>query len=73
LIGNLGDVHLYLNHIEQAKKQLNREPFKLPTLQIKQHSMDKPSPLTKPQYWSPDDFIVENYQSHPAIKATLSN
>jgi thymidylate synthase len=73
LIGSLGDVHLYSNHIEQAKEQLNREPFKLPTLQIKQHSMDEPSPLIKPQYWNPDDFIVENYQSHPSIKASLSN
>jgi len=34
LIGNLGDTHLYLNHIEQAKEQLNREPFPLPTLNI---------------------------------------
>ena len=42
-------------------------------LKIKQHSIDEPSPLTKPQYWHPDDFVVENYQSHPAIKAPLSN
>jgi thymidylate synthase len=73
LIGNLGDVHLYSNHIEQAKEQLTREPFQLPKLKIKQHSIDEPSPLTKPQYWHPDDFVVENYQSHPTIKAPLSN
>jgi thymidylate synthase len=34
LIGNLGDTHLYLNHIEQAKEQIGREPFELPTLNI---------------------------------------
>jgi len=32
LIGNLGDVHLYSNHVEQAKEQMNREPFELPKL-----------------------------------------
>jgi thymidylate synthase len=73
LIGNLGDVHLYLDHIEPIKEQLTREPFQLPKLKIKQHSIDKPSPLTKPQYWHPDDFVVENYQSHPIIKLPLSN
>jgi thymidylate synthase len=73
LIGNLGDVHLYSNHIEQAKEQIGREPFELPTLRIKQHSIDEPSPLTKPQYWHPDDFYLINYQSHPTIKADLSN
>jgi len=73
LIGNLGDVHLYLDHIEPIKEQLTREPFQLPKLKIKQHSIDEPSPLTKPQYWHPDDFVVENYQSHPTIKLPLSN
>jgi thymidylate synthase len=73
LISNLGDVHLYLDHIEPIKEQLTREPFQLPKLKIKQHSIDEPSPLTKPQYWHPDDFIVENYQSHPTIKLPLSN
>jgi thymidylate synthase len=73
LIGNLGDVHLYLDHVEPIKEQLTREPFQLPKLKIKQHSIDEPSPLTKPQYWHPDDFVVENYQSHPTIKLPLSN
>jgi len=73
LIGNLGDVHLYLDHIEPIKEQLTREPFQLPKLKIKQHSIDEPSPLTKPQYWHPDDFVIENYQSHPIIKLPLSN
>jgi thymidylate synthase len=121
LIGNLGDTHLYLNHIEQAKEQIGRElsleerielsskdpvfdpgdfgigdqvtdehchevcdsysiprktrePFELPTLVIND------------EFWNPDtnllsnlphiqvsDFYVINYQSHPSIKAPLSN
>jgi len=73
LIGNLGDTHLYLNHIEQAKEQIGREPYSLPTLRIKQHSNDEPSAVIKPQYWHPEDFVIENYQSHPTIKAPLSN
>lgn len=70
LIGNLGDVHLYSNHIEQAKEQISREPFALPKLLIEG---DEPSLIEKPQYWRPEDFKILNYQSHPAIKAPLSN
>jgi thymidylate synthase len=73
LIGNLGDVHLYLDHIEPIKEQLTREPYSLPTLRIKQHSNDEPSVVIKPQYWHPEDFVIENYQSHPSIKLPLSN
>ncbi len=70
LIGNLGDTHLYLNHIEQAKEQLTREPMKLPKLKIMGND---PSIIEKPQYWKPVDFEIKNYQSHPTIKAPLSN
>jgi thymidylate synthase len=63
LIGNLGDVHLYRNHIEQAKEQINREPFNLPTV----HVMDGIFSF------GDKDVILENYQSHPPIKAPLSN
>jgi thymidylate synthase len=63
LIGNLGDVHLYNNHIEQAKEQISREPFELPKLII-EHSSLNPIELV---------HKLENYQSHPAIKAPLSN
>jgi thymidylate synthase len=73
LIGNLGDVHLYSNHLEQAKEQIGREPYPLPALRIKQHPVDEPSLLIKPQYWHPEDFVLENYQSHASIKAPLSN
>jgi thymidylate synthase len=113
LIGNLGDTHLYLNHIEQAKEQIGREmtneernewclinqcggnirdcktdwkdfeldqqnvpkrtrePFPLPKLNILLHFNNEPS--FTPEYWLVDDFVLENYQSHPSIKAPLSN
>jgi thymidylate synthase len=63
LIGNLGDVHLYSNHIEQAKEQITREPFELPTVHIKGDIFSS----------SINDITLENYQSHPSIKAPLSN
>jgi thymidylate synthase len=47
-----------------------RQPFTLPTLKI---NGTEPSIIEKPQYWNWGDFIIENYQSHPAIKAPLSN
>ena len=66
LIGNLGDVHLYSNHIEQAKEQISREPFDLPILKTN-------AKMDGICCNGPDDFILEGYQSHPAIKAPLSN
>jgi thymidylate synthase len=116
LIGNLGDVHLYTNHIEQAKEQIGRdlteeeryniwfnnnyetgmerffdpnnlpdyensyydptpkrtrEPYSLPKLNIKLHFKNDPS--FTPEHWLVDDFVIEDYKSHPAIKAPLSN
>ena len=70
LIGNLGDTHLYLNHIEQAKEQIGREPYPLPKLLFKDHlkSFDTIIDILRVQ-----DFILDNYQSHPTIKAPLSN
>ena len=66
LIGNLGDTHLYLNHIEQAKEQIRREPFDLPKLKT-DAKMDGICCNV------PDDFELIGYQSHPTIKAPLSN
>jgi thymidylate synthase len=63
LIGNLGDVHLYSNHIEQAKEQISREPMKLPTVHVRDGIFCS----------SVGDVILENYESHPSIKAPLSN
>jgi thymidylate synthase len=119
LIGNLGDTHLYLNHIEQAKEQIGRkytpeeretmlkdamslrlynkavnelmpfgggmseyydaykipyrtrEPFELPKCNIKLHFKNEPS--FTPEHWLIDDFELVDYQSHPSIKAPLSN
>jgi thymidylate synthase len=76
LIGNLGDTHLYLNHIEQAKEQIEREAFDLPTLNhLKEDSFYKSLSEDQSLYSHLDntDFELVNYQSHPAIKAPLSN
>ena len=70
LIGNLGDVHLYSNHIEQAKEQISREPFKLPKLGMDFRDGEYDINLTD---FVHDDFYLIDYQSHPAIKAPLSN
>ena len=72
LIGNLGDVHLYTNHTDQAKEQISRKSFRLPTLKINEEE-PQPSIIEKPKYWRPEDFIIEDYQSHSSIKAPLSN
>lgn len=60
-----GDCHLYTNHIEQAKLQLQREPYPLPQLSIKRH----PASIFDYVY---DDFEIINYQSHPHIKASVA-
>jgi len=70
LIGNLGDVHLYKNHIEQAKEQLTREPFKLPSICLDYREGEYNRDLTD---LTPDDIVLFDYQSHPTIKAPLSN
>jgi thymidylate synthase len=70
LIGNLGDVHLYSNHIEQAKEQMYREPMKLPKLCLDYREGEYNRDLTE---FTPEDFVLFDYQSHPAIKAPLSN
>jgi len=70
LIGNLGDTHLYLNHIEQAKEQIGREPFELPTLnQFPTYEGSRPSI----ESYVVGDFTLKDYQSHSSIKAPLSN
>jgi thymidylate synthase len=71
LITNMGDCHIYLNQIEGIKEQLTREPFELPTLKIKDEVKWKEGDCLP--YYSPQDFTLENYQSHLAIKLPLSN
>jgi len=60
-----GDTHLYSNHLEQAKLQLTRDPHPLPRLKIKR----KPDSIFDYQF---DDFEIEGYESHPAIKAPVA-
>jgi thymidylate synthase len=83
LIGNLGDVHLYSNHIDQAKEQISRTPYELPKVKIternwymhesvKEHLGEKTFG-EKIMSYRPDCFELINYQSHPKIKAPLSN
>ncbi len=57
-----GDCHLYLNHLDQAREQLGREPLPLPTLKIQR----RPDSILDYRF---DDFVVENYQSHALIRA----
>jgi thymidylate synthase len=79
LIGNLGDVHLYEDHMSQSREQITREPYALPKLYIND------------EFWATEndvryhdisvvinsmlieDFQIEAYQSHPKIVAPLSN
>lgn len=64
LIGNLGDTHLYLNHLDQAVEQIGREPFKhLPKLKLSNIDI----------YNGEFDYEILHYHSHPSIKAPLSN
>tara|TARA_Y100000389_G_scaffold98622_1_gene95288 strand:- start:1626 stop:2627 length:1002 start_codon:yes stop_codon:yes gene_type:complete len=63
LVGNLGDTHLYLNHIDQAKEQLKREPYCLPELEVS--NVD----ILNGNF----DYELHGYESHPRIKAPLSN
>jgi len=72
LVGNLGDVHLYRNHINQAEEQIRREPYQLPKILIKDHVDPKDFGSIIPILRS-KDFILDGYESHPAIKAPLSN
>jgi thymidylate synthase len=71
LVGNLGDTHLYLNHIEQAKEQIGRDFYELPTLKINPNNeMRLGGGIFT---YVNTDFTLENYKCHPVIKAPLSN
>lgn len=64
-VHTLGDAHIYLNHIEQVKLQLSREPYPLPTMQI--------NPEVKSIFdFRFDDFRLQGYQAHPHIKGAIS-
>src|SRR5690606_23900922 len=64
-IHTFGDLHLYNNHLEQAKLQLSRSPFALPTLEI--------NPAVQDLFdFKFEDFTLKNYEAHPHIKAQVS-
>ncbi|MBU6299134.1 MAG: thymidylate synthase [Alphaproteobacteria bacterium] len=64
-VHTFGDAHLYLNHLEQAREQLSRTPYPLPTMRIDPSAGD----IFKFKY---EDFELENYQAHPHIKAEVA-
>jgi len=73
LIGHLGDTHLYLNHLEQAKEQMDREPKELPVLKMSSGHNFRAALKGKADEINLNDFILLGYDPHPAIKAPLSN
>ncbi|HET7397925.1 MAG TPA: thymidylate synthase [Intrasporangium sp.] len=64
-VHTLGDAHLYLNHLEQARLQLTREPHPLPTMRITPGKTDIDA-------FDLDDFALEGYVAHPSIKAPIA-
>ncbi|MFZ5670931.1 MAG: thymidylate synthase [Pseudomonadota bacterium] len=63
-VHSLGDAHLYLNHLDQAKEQLRREPWPFPTMRL--------APRTDLFAFAYEDFSLEGYQAHPGIKAPIA-
>ena len=64
-VHTLGDTHIYLNHLEQVKTQLSREPRILPTMEI--------NPEVKSIFdFKYEDFLLKNYDPHPSIKAPIA-
>ena len=72
LIISFGDVHLYKNHIVQAKEQLTRTPKAPPRLKISNRSFDIDIPYGCEDAPRLDDFVLEDYFPHPAIKAQVA-
>jgi thymidylate synthase len=64
-VHTLGDTHLYLNHLDQARLQLSREPYPLPVMNINPD-------ISSIFDYSFDDFELVDYQAHPHIKAEVS-
>ena len=63
-VHTLGDAHLYLNHIEQARAQIARAPHPFPTVRL--------APRARLFDFTPEDVVLENYKAHPLIKAPIA-
>lgn len=63
---NLGDIHIYENHVEQVKRQLKRLPYKLPSLTIPNFKT-----IMEVENSKFEDYIIENYNHHKGIKAEM--
>ena len=66
LVHTIGDAHIYLNHEEPLKTQICRDPFNFPTLKIFDHKQERVKDFNA------DDFIFENYKSHPKISMAMA-
>ena len=64
-VHTFGDLHLYANHVDQAKEQLSREPRALPQMKINPD-------IKEIDGFTFDDFELVNYDPHPAIKAPIA-
>lgn len=64
MVGFLGDTHIYLNHVEGIKGQLERVPFKLSAI--------KTENFTSIFDWKFTDSVIENYEHHPSIKFEIA-
>src|SRR5258706_863767 len=64
-VHTLGDAHLYLNHLDQAREQLTRKPYALPTLRLN-------SDVKSIFDFKYEDVTLENYRAHPTIKAEIA-
>lgn len=68
LAASFGDAHIYVNHLDQVKEQLSREPYPLPTVKI----LNAEDPDWTIWDWKYTDFDLIDYQCHPAIKAPIA-
>ena len=64
-VHSFGDAHVYLNHVEGMKEQLERDPLPFPTLKLN-------SNVKEIDDFKSDDIVLENYQCHPAIKLPMA-